>query len=103
MIWSLAYVIFAVVGWRIIEMSGKAWAIWLWCVQAGLLWLWPTVFFGLHALALGLVLIAGLLVTGAAMAIASLFGRWRVWRWLAVYLVWIGYQCFLAYMIFRMN
>lgn len=88
--WSLIYVLIAIAGWRIFLSKGiHSRAFGLWVMQMLLNWAWTPVFFGLHQIGGGLVVIVALLMTVIAFII---FARDRVARWCFVpYALWLSY------------
>ncbi|MEI8151752.1 MAG: TspO/MBR family protein [Hyphomicrobiales bacterium] len=91
--WTILYTMMAVAVWRIGAPSDPARrrAVTLFAVQLAFNAVWSPVFFGLQAPKLGLVVVAGLLVSLAATFIAF----WRIDRWagglLVPYLAWVCY------------
>jgi len=62
--WTLLYILIAIAGWstwKTESLSGACMKIW--CGQMILNWLWTPIFFGLHTMAFGLVIISCLMGT----------------------------------------
>jgi translocator protein len=89
-VWSLVYILIAIAGWRVVISEGtRSRALLLWVVQMLLNWAWTPVFFGLHDIALGLVVIVALLGTVVVFVVLA---RDRVARWCFVpYALWLFY------------
>ena len=75
--WTLVYTLVALAGWRVLVKEGpNSPAFRLWLVQMVLNWAWTPVFFGLHQIGIGLVVIVCLLAT----VLASCCGQEIAWR-----------------------
>jgi tryptophan-rich sensory protein len=62
--WTMLYILIAIAGWRTWQLDGwSGWPVRLWAGQMMLNWLWTPLFFGAHAMSLGLVVIICLLLT----------------------------------------
>lgn len=100
--WSLIYLLIATAGWRVIISEGfpsRAFRFWL--LQMLLNWMWTPVFFGLHHIVIGLVVIVALLVTVIAFIVSA---RDRVARWCFVpYALWLCYATCLNAGILLLN
>ncbi|MFG1187516.1 TspO/MBR family protein [Xanthobacter aminoxidans] len=94
-VWTLLYLMMAVSLWRLWDKvppsSARTVAIGLFLVQLALNFIWSPVFFGLHAIHAGLVIIIGLVVL-LALTLRATFPLDRTAGWLLVpYLVWVCY------------
>lgn len=100
--WTLVYVLIAIAGWRVAVTQGfGSTAFRLWTLQMLLNWLWTPVFFGLHWIGMGLVVIVGLLVT---VVLFIVLARDRLARWcFAPYALWLCYATSLNAAIFSLN
>ncbi|MGE0668753.1 MAG: TspO/MBR family protein [Sphingomonadales bacterium] len=90
-VWTLLYVMIAVVGWRLWRGDRRSRAMHLWWLQLALNFLWSPVFFSLHWLeaAMGVIL---LLLAGILGCIATAWRRDRVAAWLMVpYAAWVAF------------
>lgn len=101
--WGVIYIAIAFAGARVASMPGAGLAMALWGAQIAFNTLWTPVFFGLHRIRAGLVIIGVLWVLVAACTVTF-------WRMDAVagalslpYLVWISYAAALNGAILRMN
>lgn len=100
--WTLVYTLIGVAGWRVAVTAGmNSSEFRLWLVQMLLNWAWTPVFFGLHQLGIGLMVILCLLITVLAFMFKS--GD-RVARWcFAPYALWLFYATTLNAAIFALN
>lgn len=100
--WSLIYVLIAIAGWRVfISEAIHSRAFRLWVMQMLLNWAWTPVFFGLHQIGAGLVVIVALLMTITAFIILA---RDRVARLCFVpYALWLFYATCLNAGILLLN
>ena len=101
-VWTTLYVMIAVAGARTFERGrGRGFA--LWCAQLVLNFAWTPVFFGLHQMGAGLVVIVALL----AAILAFIVDRWsadRVSAWLfAPYAAWVAFATLLNASIVALN
>jgi translocator protein len=100
--WSLIYILIAIAGWRVVTSEGiHSRTFRLGLVQMLLNWAWTPVFFGLHQIAIGLLVIVALLV-----AVIAFIIRARDWvaRWCFVpYGLWICYAACLNAGILVLN
>lgn len=100
--WTVIYVLIAIAGWRVAVVEGpKSAAFRLWVGQMLLNWTWTPVFFGLHQIGLGLIVIVLLL----AIVLAFIFKtRDGAARWCFVpYALWLCYATALNAAIFVLN
>ncbi|MCV0395580.1 MAG: tryptophan-rich sensory protein [Rhizobiaceae bacterium] len=102
-VWSVLYVMVAIVGWRIWR-DGSALAMRLWWTQLALNFAWSPLFFVLHWIDAALVVIAAVLV-------AILSFMLIVWRdddhvsalLFVLYLAWVAFATILNAAIFWLN
>ena len=102
-VWTVLYVLIAVVGWRTWERDRSGLPMKLWCTQLALNFLWTPVFFAAHQIGLALAVI--LLLFAAIVAFIS-----TVWRedliagWLFVpYAAWVAFASLLNAAIVLLN
>jgi len=102
-VWTVLYVLIAVVGWRAWERDRSGLPMKLWWTQLALNFLWTPVFFAAHQIGLALAVI--LLLFAAIVAFIS-----TVWRedliagWLFVpYAAWVAFASLLNAAIFLLN
>ncbi len=105
--WTLLYSLMAVAFWRILTLpattSGKRPAIAWFMVQIVLNALWSIAFFGLHAPAAGLVVIA-LMLAAIVMTIVTFARLDRIAAALLVpYLLWVGFASALNAAVYFLN
>lgn len=94
-VWTLLYLMMAVSLWRLWDKvppsAARRTAIGLFLAQLALNAIWSPVFFGLHAIHAGLVIIAALVIL-LALALRAVFPLDRSAGWLLVpYLAWVCY------------
>jgi translocator protein len=102
-VWTVLYVLIAVVGWRIWWRDRGCWPMKLWWVQLVLNFLWSPVFFAAHQIGLALVVV--LVLLGAIIAfIAASWQQDRIAAWLFVpYAAWVAFASLLNASIFALN
>jgi translocator protein len=102
-VWTLLYVLIALVGWRIWRRERSSAAMQLWWLQILLNFLWSPVFFGLEQI--GLALVAILMLLGAILAfIACAWKLDRLSTWLFVpYAAWVAFASLLNASIWALN
>lgn len=103
-VWSILYVLLAVVGWMLWNVRQEAKPAFIWyCIQMVFNWLWTPIFFGLEqtSLALGCIVI---------IIIATIFSICYAWRPVKVaavllipYLCWIIFASYLNTLIVMLN
>ena len=102
-VWTTLYVLMAWAAARVASADGGGLALAFWALQIALNTLWTPVFFGLHRMRAGLVIIALLWLAVAATLVTS----WQVDRiaglLLAPYLAWVSVAAALNYSILRLN
>ncbi|WP_281423278.1 TspO/MBR family protein [Rhizobium populisoli] len=100
--WMILYVLIAIAGWKTWKAEGLSGArMKIWYGQMILNWLWTPVFFGLHAMAFGLVIILGLLVVISYFLVRT---RDRVARLCFVpYALWVAFASTLNSSLLLLN
>lgn len=101
--WTIIYLLSAWAATRVAGLPGAGPALALWAAQIALNTLWTPVFFGARQMATGMVIIATLLVTVAAMTVAFWSLDWRAGAMLLPYLAWLGVASGLNWRIWRDN
>lgn len=101
--WTTIYLLSAIAATRVALLPGAGLALALWAAQIALNTLWTPVFFGARRIALGMVVIATLTVTVAAMTLAVWQLDWRAGLMLLPYLGWLGVASALNWRIWRDN
>jgi len=101
-VWTLLYVLIAFAGARTFERGGGA-GLALWVAQLALNFAWTPVFFGLHRIGAGLVVIVALL----AAILAFIATRWNADRVSALlfvpYAAWVAFATLLNASILALN
>lgn len=102
-VWTLLYIIIAIVGWRVLRKLQSPLLGLLWGIQMALNFLWSPLFFGLQNPGGALILIMAL-----CMAItAFIWAAWRRDRTSAVmffpYLLWVSFATILNFKIYQLN
>lgn len=102
-VWTVLYVLIAVVGWRVWQRDRAGWPMKLWWTQLALNFLWSPVFFAAHRIGLALLVILLLL----AAILAFINATWRQDRlaaWLfAPYAAWVAFAIVLNGSILALN
>jgi benzodiazapine receptor len=102
-VWTVLYILIAIVGWRCWQAASTGRRMQLWWAQLVLNFLWPPLFFGLEQMALALVVILLLLVTILAFISAS----WRTDRLSALlfvpYALWVSFATYLNLSLLLLN
>ncbi len=101
--WTTIYLLSAIAATRVALLPGAGLALALWSAQIALNTLWTPVFFGARRIALGMVVIAVLTVTVAALTLAVWQLDWRAGLMLLPYLGWLGVASALNWRIWRDN
>lgn len=100
--WTAIYILIAVAGWRVALVAGFMTSSFrLWILQLVLNWSWTPVFFGLHQVSVGLLVIVALLVTVIAF-ILKVPDRIAAWCF-APYSLWLCYAIALNLGILLLN
>ena len=102
-VWTVLYVLIAVVGWRTFERDRSSWPMRLWWAQLVLNFLWSPVFFAAHRIGLALLVILLLLAAILAFPVMS-WRQSRVAAWLfAPYAAWVAFAAVLNGSIWLLN
>lgn len=101
--WTALYILMALAAARVAPLPAAGYALAFWALQISLNTLWTPVFFGAYRIGMGMVIIALLWVTVAAMLVVF----WRLDRIAAVmivpYLGWLSIAASLNFWIWRNN
>lgn len=100
--WTVLYLLIAVAGWLVL-LRGPALAIPFWIAQLALNFGWSPVFFGAQRIGLGLLVIAGLLVSVIAFAAVTARRNRAAFVCFVPYGVWVAYATALNLSILRLN
>ncbi|MBE3636662.1 tryptophan-rich sensory protein TspO [Mangrovicoccus algicola] len=102
-VWTLLYVLMAVAAARVASLGGAPLALALWSLQITLNAIWSPVFFGLHHMRAGLVIIALLWLAVAA----TLIGFWQAdplaGALMVPYLAWVSVAAALNRAVIALN
>ncbi|MGZ3215570.1 tryptophan-rich sensory protein TspO [Paracoccus sp. T5] len=101
--WSAIYLLSAMAAARVAPLPGAGLALALWAAQIALNTLWTPVFFGARQIALGMVVIATLLVTVASMTVTFWQLDGLAGLMLLPYLAWLCVAAGLNWRIWRDN
>lgn len=103
-VWTTLYVLIGIAGWRVASPRAPGHAAWPhWWMQLALNGLWTPLFFGLHRVAVALLVILAL-VTVVGLFIRATWSHDRVASLLFIpYLAWIGYASSLNAAILWLN
>lgn len=102
-VWTVLYVLIAVVGWRTFERGRGGWPMRLWWAQLALNFLWSPVFFAAHRIGLALVVILLMLATNLSF-IRTVWRQDRMAAWLfAPYAAWVPFASVLNGAILMLN
>lgn len=94
-VWAALYILIGIAAWLVWRRAGRSRALRLWGWQLGVNALWPPVFFGLHALGMGLAVIVVMLgLIALTIRIFARISRPAAWLMLP-YAVWVGYATYL--------
>lgn len=102
-IWAILYLSMSVAAARVGAYEGAVLAIALWCLQIGINTLWSAVFFGLHRILTGVIIIALLWVAVVATVIAFATHELLAAALLVPYLIWGTYAFALNLSVWRRN
>ncbi len=105
-VWTVLYVMIAVVGWLVwrSETPARSVLLLLWALQLALNFLWSPLFFGLHRISMAFVDIVALLaVIVMFMVIAQRAGQALVVWLMAPYAAWVGFATLLNGAYERLN
>ena len=102
-VWSIVYLLVAIVGWRTWEATAIAMSMTLWWAQMALNFLWSPIFFTAHRPVVALAIILMLLVS----IVAFIARQWSDDRTSAAlfipYAAWVGFASILNFEIVRLN
>lgn len=102
-VWSVLYVLIAISAARVAGAPGSAYAMAFWGLQIALNTLWTPVFFGLHRIKAGMLIIAMLWLS----VLGSLIFAFRVEPFSGVllvpYLIWVSIAAALNWSVWRLN
>jgi tryptophan-rich sensory protein len=102
-VWTVLYVLIAVIGWRTFKRDRGGWPMRLWWAQLALNFLWSPTFFAAHWIGLALLVVLLLL----AVSLAFMILAWRADRvaaWLfAPYVAWVAFATVLNGAIWSLN
>lgn len=101
--WSTIYLLSALAATRVAPLPGAGLALALWAAQIALNTLWTPVFFGARQVALGMVVIATLLVTVTSMTVTFWQLDTLAGLMLLPYLAWLCVAAALNWRIWRDN
>ncbi len=102
-VWTVLYVLIAIAGWRSWERRFEGPATQIWFAQLGLNFLWSPVFFSMHLMGFGLLIIIALLVL-ILLFIKLSWNRDRIAAWLFVpYALWVAFASILNASLFILN
>ncbi|RYH06357.1 TspO/MBR family protein [Tropicimonas sp. IMCC6043] len=101
--WTSLYLLMSWAAARVAVADGSGLALALWALQIALNTLWTPVFFGLHRMRSGLVIITLLWVSVAATALAFFQTDTLAGVMLVPYLAWVSVAACLNYSILRLN
>ncbi|OON41704.1 sensory protein TspO [Izhakiella australiensis] len=101
--WSLIYLLLAWAGYRLTQLPGSETLLALWALQIALNTLWSPVFFGAHRILTGMVVLALLWLTVAAMVWLALRLDALTALLLLPYLLWLSLACALNFSILLNN
>jgi translocator protein len=102
-VWTTLYVLMSWAAARVAGVAGSGQALALWSVQIALNALWTPVFFGLHKLRAGLVIIAALWLAVAATMVAFFQMDLLAGLMFLPYLAWISVATALNFSVMRRN
>lgn len=106
LVWPLLYVLIAVVGYRTVNNSSskqKNYALFLYCIQLIMNWLWTPFFFYMHWLGFSFIWLLGLFfLTGFMIKYYWDFDRISAWL-LFPYWLWLGFATYLNAYIWYYN
>ena len=105
-VWTVLYLMIAFAGWLVWEtagFSGGGWALAFYALQLLLNALWTPVFFGLHRLDLGFVVIVVLWLAIAATIVAFAPVNGIAALLMIPYLAWVSFASLLNFAVWRLN
>ena len=105
-VWTILYGLMAVAGWEVWSAASsglRTAALWVFGVQLGVNFCWSPVFFTLHQLGPGFLLVACLAVLLVSFILVTRkFKQGAAWLF-APYLAWVSFAALLNYTIWKMN
>ncbi len=102
-VWTVLYILIAIVGWRVWTLSRNRFLKPLWVIQMGLNFLWSPIFFSLQSIGGALAVIVALLAT-ILIFICYGWTRDRVSAAMFLpYLAWVAFATLLNLSIYRLN
>jgi translocator protein len=105
-VWTILYGIMAVAGWKVWCAATSRWrtaALWIFAGQLMLNFCWSPIFFSLHQIGIGFLVVACLEVSLLLFILATRkFERAAAWLFVP-YLAWVSFAALLNYSIWRMN
>lgn len=101
--WTILYLCISAAGARVAQLDGNGFAMAFFAVQVGFQTLWTPVFFGLHNIRAGLVVIAVLWASVAATLLLFLQLDLIAGLLFVPYLVWVSIAAALNFSVWRLN
>jgi tryptophan-rich sensory protein len=105
-VWTILYGMMAVAGWKVwcsADSKPRTAALWIYGLQLSANFLWSPIFFALHRIAMGFLVIASLAVLLVLFILVCWsFQRKAAWLFMP-YLLWISFAAVLNYTIWTMN
>lgn len=102
-VWSVLYVLIAIAAARVAGAPGSGYAMAFWALQIALNTLWTPVFFGLHRIKAGMVIIAFLWLAVLGSIVSVYTVEPFAGLLLAPYLVWVTIAAALNASVWRLN
>ena len=102
-IWAVLYVLMSLAAARVAALPGTAFALGLWSLQIAISTLWSAVFFGLHRMLAGVVIIALLWLAVLATTLAFLRHDPLAAAMMGPYLLWGSFALALNVSVWRRN
>ncbi len=101
--WSLLYLCIAAAAARAAPLAGSGYAMAFFALQIALNTLWTPVFFGLHRMGAGLIVLIALWLSVAATLVAFWQLDWLAGALFVPYLIWVTIAGALNFSVWRMN
>jgi translocator protein len=102
-VWSTLYILMSLSAMRVAQLPDSGQAMAFWAVQIALNGLWTPVFFGLHKMRAGLLVLSCLWLAVAATVVAFWGHDWVAGLMFAPYLLWVTIAGALNATVIRMN
>jgi translocator protein len=102
-VWTVLYVMIAIAGWRTWLQENNSLALQLWFAQMLLNFSWSPVFFRLHKMGLGLVIILTLLATIVGFIAVQIRENRLAAGLFVPYAAWVAFASALNYSLLRLN